>query len=79
MDEKLQSVDSCDLSFTTLVGASHNGDFVVFSDGDAADLLGFVRIEDFFTSCSTDSGVALVVQRRLHAERVCIAYIVLVS
>jgi len=38
VDEVLQSVDGGDFAFTALVGASHNGDFVVFSDGDAADL-----------------------------------------
>ena len=38
MDEILESVDGGDLAFTTLVGASGNDDFVVLSDGDAADL-----------------------------------------
>lgn len=38
VDEILETVDGCDFAFPTLVGASHNGDFVVFSDGDAADL-----------------------------------------
>jgi hypothetical protein len=38
VDEVLQSVDGGDFAFTAFVGASHNGDFVVFSDGDAADL-----------------------------------------
>lgn len=43
VDEVLQSVHGRDLAFTALVGASHNGDFVVFSDGDAADLFFVLR------------------------------------
>lgn len=38
MDEILQSVDGNDLALATLVGTSNNGDFVIFSDWDAADL-----------------------------------------
>jgi hypothetical protein len=39
VDEVFQPVDGGDFSFTALVGSSDDGDFVVFSDGDAADLL----------------------------------------
>ena len=38
VDEVLQPIDGGDFSFTAFVGASNNGDFVVFSDGDAANL-----------------------------------------
>ena len=38
MDQVLQAVDGCDLPFATFVRPSHYCNFVVFSDGDAADL-----------------------------------------
>lgn len=38
VDEVLQSVYGGDFAFTAFVGSSHNSDFVVFSDGDAANL-----------------------------------------
>ena len=38
MDEVFQSVDGCDFAFAAFVRASDNQYFVVFSDGDAADL-----------------------------------------
>jgi len=41
VDEVLQSVNGGDFAFTALVGASHDGDFVVFSDGDAVDIVLF--------------------------------------
>lgn len=34
----LETVDGGDLSFTSLVGAAHNGDLVVLADGDGANL-----------------------------------------
>lgn len=38
VDLVLQTVDRSDLALAALVGASDNGDLVVLSDGDAADL-----------------------------------------
>ena len=42
VDDVFETVDGSDLALTTFVGASHDKDFVVFSDGDGADL-GVVR------------------------------------
>lgn len=39
MDNPLETVDAGDLALTALVGATDNGDLVVFADGDGADLL----------------------------------------
>ena len=38
MDEVFQAIDGGDFAFAAFVGASHDGDFVVFADGDGADL-----------------------------------------
>ncbi len=38
MDEVFQAVDGGDFAFAPFVGASYNGDFVVFADGNGADL-----------------------------------------
>jgi hypothetical protein len=40
LDEVLEAVDGGDLALTTLVGAAHDGDFVVLADGDRSDLEG---------------------------------------
>ena len=40
MDEVFESVDGCDFAFTAFIRASDNQDFIVFSDGNAADLKG---------------------------------------
>lgn len=38
MDNILETVDRCDLALTPLVGATNNGNLVVLSDWDGADL-----------------------------------------
>jgi hypothetical protein len=38
VDEVFQAVNGGDFAFAAFVGASDNGDFVVFADGDGADL-----------------------------------------
>ena len=38
MDEVLQAIDGDDLAFAAFIRAPDNGDFVVFADGDGADL-----------------------------------------
>jgi hypothetical protein len=38
VDNPLETVDAGDSALTALVGAAHNGDFVVFADGYGADL-----------------------------------------
>lgn len=38
VDDVLETVDGSDLALTALVGATDNGDLVVFADGDGADL-----------------------------------------
>lgn len=38
MDDVLETVDGCDFSLAAFVGSADNGDFVIFSDGDGADL-----------------------------------------
>ena len=39
MDEVLQTVYGGNLAFAAFVGAPNNGDFVVFANGDGADLI----------------------------------------
>lgn len=43
MDNVLETVDGGDLALTALVGAPDDGNLVVLSDGDGADLKNFVR------------------------------------
>ena len=43
MDDIFETVDGSDLAFATLVGASNDKDFVVFSDWDRANL-GIVKM-----------------------------------
>lgn len=38
MNDVLETVDGCDLALTTPVNATNDGDFVVLSDWDGADL-----------------------------------------
>lgn len=38
MDDVFQTVDGCDFALGVLVGATDDADFVVFADGDRADL-----------------------------------------
>ena len=45
MDNVFKTVDGGDLALTAFVGASGYGDFIVFADGDGADLRK-VRIND---------------------------------
>lgn len=44
MDDIFETVDGGDLSFPALVGAADDGDLVVLSDGDGADLKVSVRV-----------------------------------
>lgn len=43
MDLILETVDCGDLTLAALVGASDDGDLVILSDGDAADLMNLLR------------------------------------
>lgn len=38
VDDVFETVDGCDFAFTTFVGAAGDDDFVIFADGDGADL-----------------------------------------
>lgn len=38
VDDVFQTVDGCDFAFTAFVGAAGDDDFVIFADGDGADL-----------------------------------------
>lgn len=43
MDDIFETVDGGDLSVPSLVGATDNGNLIVLSDGDRADLKQIVR------------------------------------
>lgn len=58
MDEEFQSVDGCDLAFAALVGSSDNCDFVVFSNGDAANLFCILSDLESLSRFSTFSVMA---------------------
>jgi len=57
-----QTVDGCDLALATLVGASNDGDFVVLSDRDGADI---VFLSEFLAQgcahdCSSHTGWSII-------------------
>lgn len=47
LDQVLEAVDGGDLALAALVGAAHNGDFVVLADRDGSDLERCVRTGSF--------------------------------
>ena len=76
MDNVLETVDRSDLALTAFVGASYYKDFVVFPDGNGADLMVVLDMSDgrqkkirsltlCFSRSSLLRGALMIVRRTL--------------
>ena len=64
MDDVFEAVDGGNFSFAAFVGAAHYDDFVVFADGDGADLAGRTGYQRLVRREKADGTSALRTERR---------------